>query len=142
MHFLRSLCHSSDVELDVTTRQESGCTVINVVGEVDVFTAPTLDEALSSAIADGGTCVVADLSGVDFLDSTGLSVLVKALKRIREADGSLDVVVTADRVAKVFRLTGLDKLIPLHATLEAACGLESSGLNTKNYDEPSHDGEV
>jgi anti-sigma B factor antagonist len=47
-------------------------------------------------------------------------VLVKALKRVREVDGSLDVVVTADRVAKVFRLTGLDALIPLHASVAEA----------------------
>ena len=53
-------------------------------------------------------------------DSTGLSVLVKALKRVREADGRLDVVVTADRVAKVFRLTGLDQLIPLHPSVAEA----------------------
>jgi anti-sigma B factor antagonist len=130
------------VELDVATRQESGCTVLSVVGEVDVFTAPALDEALTAAIANGGTCVVVDMSGVDFLDSTGLSVLVKALKRIREANGSLDVVVSADRVAKVFRLTGLDTLIPLHATLEAALGSDSSGENADNYDEPIQDGDV
>jgi anti-sigma B factor antagonist len=48
-------------------------------------------------------------------------VLVKTLKRVREHDGgSLAVVVTADRVAKVFRLTGLDTLIPLHPTVESA----------------------
>jgi len=45
---------------------------------------------------------------------------VKALKRVREADGRLDVVVTSERVAKVFRITGLDQLIPLHATLADA----------------------
>ena len=62
-----------------------------------------------------------DLSQVDFLDSTGLSVLVKTLKRVREVEGgSLAVVVTADRVAKVFRLTGLDTLIPLHPTVDSA----------------------
>ena len=47
-------------------------------------------------------------------------MLVKALKRVRESEGSLDVVVTVDRVAKVFRLTGLDQLIPLHASVADA----------------------
>ena len=128
------------MELDVTVRQESGCTVVAVTGEVDVYTAPTLDQALSETIADGGTCVVVDLSGVDFLDSTGLSVLVKALKRIREADGSLDVVVSADRVAKVFRLTGLDKVIPLHSELAAALG--NGDAPAANFDESSTGGEA
>ena len=128
------------MELDVTVRQESGCTVVAVAGEVDVYTAPTLDQALSATIADGCTCVVVDLTGVDFLDSTGLSVLVKALKRIREADGSLDVVVSADRVAKVFRLTGLDKVIPLHSELAVALG--DGDAPAANFDESITGGEA
>lgn len=125
------------MELDVSTRQESGCTVVAVAGEVDVFTAPVLDEALSAAVAEGNTCIVVDLTRVDFLDSTGLSVLVKALKRIREADGSLHIVVASERVAKVFRLTGLDKIVPLHATLEQALRSEPSDSAGSNDDEPS-----
>ena len=130
------------MEIDVTTRQESGCTVVTVVGEVDVYTAPTLDEALSATLAEGNTCVVVDMTGVDFLDSTGLSVLVKALKRIREADGSLNVVVSADRVAKVFRLTGLDKVIPLHAALADALEGDRADAPAANYDESITGGEA
>jgi anti-sigma B factor antagonist len=108
------------VDLDVSTRDEGGRVVVAAIGEVDVFTAPALDAELYRLIEDGKSAIVVDLSRVDFLDSTGLSVLVKALKRVREVDGSLDVVVTADRVAKVFRLTGLDALIPLHASVAEA----------------------
>ena len=81
---------------------------------------PQLDAELTRLTHEGRTSIVVDLSRVDFLDSTGLSVLVKALKRVRESEGSLDVVVTVDRVAKVFRLTGLDQLIPLHASVADA----------------------
>jgi anti-sigma B factor antagonist len=108
------------VDLDVSTREEAGRVVVVAIGEVDIFTAPQLDAELSRLTADGRTDLVVDLASVDFLDSTGLSVLVKALKRVREADGRLDIVVTSDRVAKVFRITGLDQLIPLHATLADA----------------------
>ncbi len=108
------------MDLDVSTRDEGGRVVVVAIGEVDVFTAPALDAELYRLIEDGKASIVVDLSRVDFLDSTGLSVLVKALKRIREVDGTLDVVVTADRVAKVFRLTGLDALIPLHASVAEA----------------------
>jgi anti-sigma B factor antagonist len=108
------------VDLDVSTREESGRVVVAAIGEVDVYTAPQLDAELSRLTGDGRTDLVVDLSRVEFLDSTGLSVLVKALKRVREADGRLDVVVSSDRVTKVFRITGLDQLIPLHATLADA----------------------
>lgn len=90
------------------------------IGEVDVFTAPALDAELTRLVSDGRADLVVDLSRVDFLDSTGLSVLVKALARVREAEGSLSVVVTAERVAKVFRITGLDTLIPLHPSVAEA----------------------
>lgn len=108
------------MDLSVSTRDEDGRTVVAATGEVDVYTAPVLDEALSAAVASGATRIVVDLGAVDFLDSTGLSVLVKALKRVRDADGSLVVVVTAERVAKVFRITGLDQVIPVHASLADA----------------------
>jgi anti-sigma B factor antagonist len=108
------------VDLDVSTHEEGEHVVVAAIGEIDVFTAPALDAELSRLTAEGRTRIVVDMSRVDFLDSTGLSVLVKALKRVREAEGSLDVVVTADRVAKVFRLTGLDQLIPMHATVADA----------------------
>jgi anti-sigma B factor antagonist len=108
------------VDLDVSTREEAGRVVVVAIGEVDVYTAPQLDAELSRLTGEGRTDLVVDLARVDFLDSTGLSVLVKTLKRVREADGRLDVVVTSERVAKVFRITGLDQLIPLHPTLADA----------------------
>jgi anti-sigma B factor antagonist len=61
-----------------------------------------------------------DLSQVSFLDSTGLGVLVKALKGAREAGGVLHLVVTSDRIRKIFDITGLDASIPLFDTAEAA----------------------
>lgn len=64
--------------------------------------------------------LIVDLTEVSFIDSTGLGVLVTALKHTREAGGSLDVVVAAPRVLKVLALTGLDVVIPLHATLDEA----------------------
>jgi len=115
-----AVCQSSSVDLQVSTREESGRTVVAAVGEVDVYTAPTLDAELTRATDAGATALVVDLSGVDFLDSTGLSVLVKALERLRARDGRLDVVVTAERVAKVFRITGLDEMLTLHGSLDDA----------------------
>jgi len=114
------VCQSARVELDVSTSDQDGRTVVAAVGEVDLFTAPGLDAELTRVVTGGATAVVVDLSGVDFLDSTGLSVIVKALKRVREAGGSLSVVVTSERVAKVFRITGLDQILPVHPSLAAA----------------------
>jgi anti-sigma B factor antagonist len=108
------------VEITLTTEQTDGASVVTVVGEVDVHTAPQLDEALTALVEAANYRLIVDLSGVEFLDSTGLGVLVKALKRVREHDGSLDVVASADRITKVFRITGLDSAIGIHGSLADA----------------------
>jgi len=96
-----------------------GFAVISVSGEVDAHAAPALSEALSE-VTEPGARIVVDLTDVNFLDSTGLGVFVTALKHLRELDGSLALVITSPRVKKVFTLTGLDALIPLHETLAQA----------------------
>jgi anti-sigma B factor antagonist len=71
-----------------------GRTVVEVSGEIDVYTAPKLREALLSLVDSGTYRLIVDMSGVEFLDSTGLGVLVGGLKRVRAHDGAIDLVVT------------------------------------------------
>ncbi|TAK68215.1 MAG: STAS domain-containing protein [Actinomycetota bacterium] len=109
------------MELDLSTRVEDGVTIVGVAGEVDIATAPELDAVLA-ALPAGPAAVVVDLVDVGFLDSTGLGVLVKASARAREHGGSFGLVVANPSVDKVFRLTGLDAVIPLHASVAEAVG--------------------
>jgi len=108
------------VDLSVLSRQEGARTVISVTGEIDVYTAPTLREQLNEVVAAGHYDLVVDMTGVDFLDSTGLGVLVGGLKRVRSHDGALRLVCAQEKILKVFRITGLTKVFPIHATLEEA----------------------
>ncbi len=113
------------MDLGITTSRSGDYTVVAVSGEVDIYSAPQLDAVLSELIAAGQVALVVDLTEVGFLDSTGLGVLVKALKRCREANGSVAVVTQGERVLRVFAITGLDAVIPVHPTLAAA--LEPAG---------------
>ncbi|MCU0301054.1 MAG: STAS domain-containing protein [Candidatus Nanopelagicales bacterium] len=108
------------MDLQVQTRQEGDVAVLAASGEVDVYTAPDLDRALGETLAEGRAHLVIDLSGVSFLDSTGLGVLVKGLKGAREADGWLRLVVTSERIRKIFDITGLDAAMPLFDTVDDA----------------------
>lgn len=108
------------MDITIEAREAGGRWVVDVGGEVDVHTAPELEEVLSALVEDGNYQLVVDLADVDFLDSTGLGVLVKTLKRVREHSGSLAVVTTTDRISKVFRITGLDTAIALHDDVESA----------------------
>ena len=107
-----------DLGLDV--HDTDGVPVVAVRGEVDFGTAPRLRELLVSTAMDGNHRVVVDLRAVDFLDSTGLGVLVGALKRVRSNDGDLYLVCTQPRIRKVFEVTGLTKVFSLFDTVDDA----------------------
>ena len=108
------------MELALEVREEGGRTVVSAAGELDVYTAPDLEERLAALVAEDKVSLVVDLTDVAFMDSTGLGLLIKTLKWTREKDGRLDVVVGNDKVMKVFRITKLDGAIPLHEDLAAA----------------------
>jgi anti-sigma B factor antagonist len=108
-------------DLDVTTH-EDGVSVVTVVGEVDVATAPTLRQELLRLASEssGPPRVVIDLAGVDFLDSTGLGVLLGGLKRLRSKDGALVLARAEPQVRKVFEITRVIEILPVHDDLDDA----------------------
>jgi len=108
------------MELALSSRTLNGFEIIEAGGEIDVYTAPRLREAIVTAIEAGQLRLVIDVEKVDFLDSTGLGVLVGALKRVRADGGSLDIVCTHDRLLKIFAITGLDKVFGLHSSVDEA----------------------
>lgn len=108
------------MELDINTQRDADTCTVTLEGEVDVYTAPRLKEELVSAIEDGCVNVIVDLEQVGFIDSSGLGVLVSALRRARERDGVVRIVCTRDNILKIFRITGLDKVFPVFADVNEA----------------------
>ena len=108
------------MELGLDVSENNGWAVLGVSGEVDVATVPRLREQLHSLVAQGSHRIVVDLDQVDFLDSTGLGVLVGALKRVRTHDGELALVCTQPRIRKVFEVTGLTKVFSLYDSVDEA----------------------
>jgi anti-sigma B factor antagonist len=109
----------SDFRLD-TVGPIGDCAVLQVAGEVDAYTAPMLREQIRDLAAKGAVHLIADLSQVSFLDSTGLGALVGGLKRLREAGGSITLVIAAPRILRLFQITGLTKVLAIHPTVEDA----------------------
>ena len=114
------------MDLSLSTRPEGDKTVVEVGGEIDVYTAPRLREQLVDLVAEGKYHLVVDMEKVDFLDSTGLGVLVGGLKRVRAHEGTLHLVCSQERVLKVFRITGLTKVFSIHDTVEEALAEQPS----------------
>ena len=99
---------------------KDGIEVIDVGGEIDIYTAPRLRELLIDLVSKANYQLIVNLERVEFLDSTGLGVLVGGLKRVRAHDGSLDLVCTQERILKIFRVTGLAKVFGIHETVDQA----------------------
>src|SRR4029078_1144458 len=117
----------SEEDIDERTR------VIDAGGEIHVSTAPEFSERLNAAIADGKTDLVLDFSRVEFIDSTGLSVLLNGLRRLTRRQGALSLVCTHPTLMRLFELTRLDSTFDIVGTREealahvAAAATNSSG---------------
>jgi len=108
------------VDLKLGHYSKDGIEVIDVAGEIDIYTAPRLRELLIDLVSTDSYRLIVNMERVEFLDSTGLGVLVGGLKRVRAHDGSLDLVCTQERLLKLFRITGLAKVFGIHETVDQA----------------------
>ena len=108
------------VDLKLGHYSKDGIEVIDAGGEIDIYTAPRLRELLIDLVSTDNYQLIVNLERVEFLDSTGLGVLVGGLKRVRAHDGSLDLVCTQERLLKIFRITGLAKIFGIHETVDQA----------------------
>ena len=113
--------HIDDESIDSETH------VIELGGEVDLYTAPEFKERLVQVIEDGKKQLVVDLSKATFIDSTTLGVLVGGVKRLRPSGGSLALVCTDQNITKIFEITGLDRVFPIHASREEALQAVAAG---------------
>jgi anti-sigma B factor antagonist len=105
--------------LDITIRRERGVVIAAVAGDVDISTAARLRECLSG-LADGGETLIVDLNRVTFIDSSGLGALVGAARRAAAHGGSLHAVCARPPTRRLLWLTGVDRRIPLAATVDGA----------------------
>lgn len=113
--------HQSLSGLRIERRVCGKVIVLAARGELDAASCPELREALREAIdARQSQRVIVDLDGTDFIDSAGTSVLLGGLKRARDNDGDLVLVVTGRNVLKVLDVTGLTRIFDVHASLESA----------------------
>src|ERR687893_1846282 len=106
--------HIKDEESDAQTH------VIELGGEVDLYTAPEFKERMIELIEAGKKRIVVDLSKATFIDSTTLGVLVGGVKRLRPVGGSLSLVCTDQNITKIFEITGLDRVFPIHKSRDEA----------------------
>jgi anti-sigma B factor antagonist len=105
-----------------------GVAVVSVSGEIDLVTAPALEQAIGTVVADNPAALIIDLSGVEFLGSVGLKILAATYEKMDA--GEFGVVAHGPATRRPIHLTGLDKTFPLYSTLdEALAGVRDGKLN-------------
>jgi anti-sigma B factor antagonist len=104
----------------VVEPRDNGIAVVRFTGRLDFVMAPAVRERLAQSIASGHRHLVIDLSGVDFVDSSGLGVLIDGTRKTRDAGGDLCIADPRDQVRLLMALTGLERIIRRYPTLEEA----------------------
>ncbi len=109
------------MNLEVRTRQlDAQTAIVELQGEMDVYTTPQAKTAMLDLLEKGYYHLVVDLHQTDYLDSTGLGVLVGVLKRVREQGGDLRLVAPSPRIRRLLEITRLVNVFPIDASEQEA----------------------
>ncbi|GFG65957.1 anti-sigma-F factor antagonist RsfB [Mycobacterium kubicae] len=103
--------------------------MLSIGGEIDLVTAPALEEAIGGVVAGNPAALIIDLSGVEFLGSVGLKILAATYEKVSDA-AEFGVVARGPATRRPIHLTGLDQTFPLYPTLDdALTGVRDGKLN-------------
>ncbi|MER6200446.1 STAS domain-containing protein [Streptomyces sp. NPDC001586] len=106
--------------LTLHTRTTTAGPVIELAGELDHHTAPDVRDALPQLDLRPGQQLVIDLAAITFCDSSGITVLIAARNHALAADAAIALAAVPERVARIFRIVGLEQVFPTHPTAQAA----------------------
>lgn len=101
------------MNLNIAITENDNTTVVNLSGEIDIYTAPKLKEALIPLTKTKGHLLEINLNDVGYMDSTGLGVFISVLKSTREHDSHFKLKNLQDRVARLFSITGLNEIMEI-----------------------------
>lgn len=104
-----------DLLIDIV--QEGDKSIVNLSGEIDVYTAPKLREAILPLTEDENHVIEVFFDNVNYMDSTGLGVFIGALKSTKENNSKLKLVNLQERILRLFKITGLNEIIDINSTI-------------------------
>jgi anti-sigma B factor antagonist len=114
------------MDLTVDVRVDGNRAIVSPAGDIDAYTAPKLREELTKVTDSGCSRIYVNLEFVEFIDSTGLGVLIGGLKRMRNRNGDLELVSSSDEILRLLDLTGLSRTFRVHDRLENALASDAT----------------
>jgi anti-sigma B factor antagonist len=115
------------IRLDTKYREEQGYKILEVEGEIDVYTAPQFKEAVNKIIAGGQKDLIVDMSQVSYMDSSGFGTLLSATKRLRPEGGTVNLVSVNSAIDRMLRITRLNTVFGIYSTTSDAIESIQSG---------------
>ena len=106
--------------LKINTTQRDSATILDIFGEVDLYSSPEVRSALLQLVEAETAVIVVNLNNVTYIDSSGIATLVEGLQEMEKYSGKLKLTNLRDAVRNVFELSSLDKVFEIHDTLEEA----------------------
>jgi len=97
------------LNFDVQVAKEKNIPIIRVKGEIDIYTCPKLNEALSDSINAGNKGIILNLENISYIDSTGLGAIAQSARALNATNGQLYIVCNQPQIRKIFEVSGLDK---------------------------------
>jgi len=118
---------TTSMNLKVTPRRvDDNTQALDLEGEVDVYTAPALRQEIMDQVDAGVKNLLINLEKVEYLDSTGLGILIGGVKRMKEQGGSMLLVGPSARITRIFEITGLNRIFDVFTTESEALSAGSA----------------
>lgn len=97
--------------------ETNGIVTVFLVGEIDAYTVPELQEIMDAFVEEKKPNIIVDLEKVNYIDSTGVGMFIGTLKSVKEYDGKLQLLNMQDRVYRLFQITGLTEVMDVKAAI-------------------------
>ena len=108
------------MRIETSLRQRDDIPVLDVVGEIDIYTTPQFKEAVSAVIDQNNRSIVINMAQVTYMDSSGFGTLLSATKRLRPSDGALYLAACNDSIQRMLQITRLNTIVGVYATEDEA----------------------
>ena len=120
-----------NIRIETSLRHRENVPILDVAGEIDIYTTPQFKEAVSAAIEEGQAAIIINMTNVTYMDSSGFGTLLSATKRLRPVNGGLYLSGCNDAITRMLQITRLNTIFGVYGTeddaLQAALASEAPG---------------
>ncbi|PWR70310.1 STAS domain-containing protein [Methanospirillum stamsii] len=109
-----------ECNLNITEREISGITILDISGRVDAATSSKMEEELTKKVDAGVINIIMNMENLSYISSSGLRVILASLKKVKSAGGKIALLQLQPGPAEVFKMTGFDRLFPICSSMEGA----------------------